>query len=378
MVLGCFYSHQKINGRTVEYCTAPIRKLMIDNDQVELSKLLDESRVRNARTNTLLVAARSGRATRSQEKRLIPVELVWGVILMYGFRENDERSRDQRVYEQLIVLCVLLIYGYGIRPGNLLYDSKAKGEHTLRARMMILSFSSGEPNRPPLAYRAHEVRSVSPHQRCCMHNVSTVLLAFESGKNVGSVRTAKKKPLKILLTNHGGTFQGTICEYLYAHLMEGDLAAEDFVTSLRRQGEQKQLRMEDVVSALWSVCDFFGMSRKGVTATAFRSTCFSILMKLGEDHSVAIGNWSTRQGAVPRTYLQPLMSVKCAGDLPGISFAAAYSTILLEDQRGVEKLRGYAAANPFEGPGGEFYADPEPLIVYSQRGQERYGDDVMP
>ena len=48
---------------------------------------------------------------------------------MYGFRKVEDRSEDKKVYDQMIVLYLMILYGYGVRPGNLLYDSKIKGKH---------------------------------------------------------------------------------------------------------------------------------------------------------------------------------------------------------------------------------------------------------
>jgi len=124
--------------------------------------------VHNVKVNLMLNGVRSSRATRKVDRRLVPVELLWSVIVMYGFRKVEDRSEDKRVYDQMIVLYLMILYGYGVRPGNLLYDSKSKGKHAIRTPAVLARLSTGHSNRPPLAFPIDELHALSTSPRCRM------------------------------------------------------------------------------------------------------------------------------------------------------------------------------------------------------------------
>ena len=365
LVMGCFYTQQSKEGKTVGYSTAPIRKLFVDNDLGRVARLLDDPRVHNVKVNLMLNGVRSSRATRKVDRRLVPVELLWSVIVMYGFRKVEDRSEDKRVYDQMIVLYLMILYGYGVRPGNLLHDSKSKGKHAIRTPAVLARLSTGHSNRPPLAFPIDELHALSTSPRCRMEFLTSVTMTFTTGKNVGSVKTLHKKPLVLEVTRAVGTsFQASLLDLLYAHGMDAGLKSGDILMSVNRNGANKKLRIEDAMTAVHRGAESLGIAPEGVNSTTFRRTCASSLQGLGGDYAKLLGNWSK---ATPLTYIVNSGPMLSGGDVPSFSFDNTFKTVDVTVQHEFQRSKGSIAENYFDLFQGPIVGTPEPLIAFMQR-----------
>jgi len=206
----------------------------------------DDPRLRNVKDASRLSAMDLILKRQKNHKTLVPIEMLWTIMRNLGPRTPDDRSPFDRVLMYALLALIMYEYGYGLRISNLAV-SNGRSTHTLLVDTVKFYFTDYiDPSAPDKGFYAFEVWLEVNHLQCTLTLLVAVVLMSPTGKNWGSQRDQKKKPLvnnvrrDVRPSVHDNTemtsggFQDQLCAILFEHAQGARLVKGQFFFSVNR------------------------------------------------------------------------------------------------------------------------------------------------